>query len=719
MNYLLSLKDAAHDSPYAMGNKALSLARLTEHDFLVPDGYCLPVHVYKSFLDQTGLESFINMELRRKDFKKMRWEEVWDTSLRIRNHFLTRPWPEELRSNLIADLENGPCLWRFVAVRSSAPGEDSANFSFAGLHESRIMVSGVEAILNSIRIVWASLWSDGALLYRQELGLDPNESSMAILFQQMILGDFSGILFSQGPQDLNHMTIESVWGLNQSLVDGSLEPDRVQVNRHDGSLAIQNRVNHELALQLDGQNVSLMPLTKDKVGQSPLTPEYCNQLYELAKKVEDFFRCPVDVEWTVQNNKLFLLQARPITSKNLSDPEDERPWYLSLHRSLENLESLRFDIEHHVLPGMEKDALAMSRQTLTNLSDTQLVKEFHDRCQVLGKWLDAYKEKCIPMAHGIRLFGQFYNDYLRPSDPYEFLDLLRNEDLLAIRRNQDILTIVEELRHDRKLFERLKQGQPIPPESVVAKKISSFKEEFSGIQWVFQDGYDFLQWLMKLAEGPYDMLLMPKIAGCKRSFLEEIPNASQNLARQLLDLARSSYKLRDNDNIYLGKVRACVVSAANEIRKRLEKNHDEFLQKALEENNYKDGLFESRGKQHESTQPNMPVNAKARQLIGQPAGPGVNSGQARIIGKGADFKDFQRGEVLVCSAIEPNMTFVIPLASAIIEQRGGMLIHGAIIAREYGIPCVTGIDQATHLIKSGDKLTVDGYLGIVTVDCSD
>jgi pyruvate,water dikinase len=59
-----------------------------------------------------------------------------------------------------------------------------------------------------------------------------------------------------------------------------------------------------------------------------------------------------------------------------------------------------------------------------------------------------------------------------------------------------------------------------------------------------------------------------------------------------------------------------------------------------------------------------------------------------------------------------------PLAAAIIERRGGMLIHGAIIAREYGIPCVTGIPEATKVIKCGDQLTVDGYLGIVTIDRS-
>jgi phosphoenolpyruvate synthase/pyruvate phosphate dikinase len=61
------------------------------------------------------------------------------------------------------------------------------------------------------------------------------------------------------------------------------------------------------------------------------------------------------------------------------------------------------------------------------------------------------------------------------------------------------------------------------------------------------------------------------------------------------------------------------------------------------------------------------------------------------------------------------MTFVVPLASAVVERRGGMLIHGAIIAREYGLPCVTGVPDATSLIRTGDLVTVDGYLGIVTL----
>jgi len=80
-----------------------------------------------------------------------------------------------------------------------------------------------------------------------------------------------------------------------------------------------------------------------------------------------------------------------------------------------------------------------------------------------------------------------------------------------------------------------------------------------------------------------------------------------------------------------------------------------------------------------------------------------------------DLYSFQRGEVLVCDSLDPTMTFVAPLAAAIVERRGGMLVHGAIIAREYGLPCVTGVPDATIAIRTGDLLTVDGFLGVVVI----
>jgi pyruvate,water dikinase len=104
-----------------------------------------------------------------------------------------------------------------------------------------------------------------------------------------------------------------------------------------------------------------------------------------------------------------------------------------------------------------------------------------------------------------------------------------------------------------------------------------------------------------------------------------------------------------------------------------------------------------------------------RQLIGQPASPGVGSGLVRCIRGRDDLSKFRSGEVIVCDAIQPTMTHLVPLASAIVERRGGMLIHGAIIARELGIPCVNGVRDAAELLVDGDFVTVDGHLGIVAV----
>ena len=103
----------------------------------------------------------------------------------------------------------------------------------------------------------------------------------------------------------------------------------------------------------------------------------------------------------------------------------------------------------------------------------------------------------------------------------------------------------------------------------------------------------------------------------------------------------------------------------------------------------------------------------ARQLRGQPAGKGIARGCARVIKTSQDISALKSDEIIVCDSIDPTMTFCIPLVSAIVERRGGMLIHGAIIAREYGIPCVTGIPNATEFIKTGDDITVDGYYGLV------
>jgi phosphohistidine swiveling domain-containing protein len=198
-------------------------------------------------------------------------------------------------------------------------------------------------------------------------------------------------------------------------------------------------------------------------------------------------------------------------------------------------------------------------------------------------------------------------------------------------------------------------------------------------------------------------------------FLSHFEGEQKTFASEILDLGRASYQMRDDDNIYLGRVEKQVMEAMDEGRRRsinrVGSNSDAGETKELI-----NVLIEPLHtlKDRSSSEKNMELDGvKARQIVGQPAGTGIATGKARVILDASSLFDFKSGEILVCDAVEPNMTFVVPLCAGIVERRGGMLIHGAIIAREYGLPCVTGVPDATTLIRTGDPLTVDGYLGIV------
>ena len=163
-----------------VGGKALALSRLLKIGVQIPDTLCVTGDAYRAYVSQTGLRERISLELHRKEFSRMRWEEIWDCATRIRNLFLRVPIPSAIEADLKVSFES--CFsGKAVAVRSSALDEDGSTASFAGLHESFVNIRGIESILKHIRLVWASLWSDAALLYRQEIGLSVEKSAMAVL----------------------------------------------------------------------------------------------------------------------------------------------------------------------------------------------------------------------------------------------------------------------------------------------------------------------------------------------------------------------------------------------------------------------------------------------------------------------------------------------------------------------------------------------------------
>ncbi|MEJ2586677.1 MAG: PEP/pyruvate-binding domain-containing protein, partial [Deltaproteobacteria bacterium] len=435
MSLVFKLEDIQPEDRQRVGGKGFALAVLFAHGFQVPHAVCVSSVAYSRYLQTTGLGERIALELHRKNFEDMRWEELWDASLRIRNMFLNTPIPGALEKELAEAIEK-PFKDVSTVVRSTAPGEDSAGASFAGLHESYINIKGTPAILEHIRKVWASLWSDAALLYRQELGLDTDESTMAVVVQEIVLGDRSGVAFCRNPNDPTQAVVEGVYGLNQGMVDGTVAPDRWILDRASKEVISHTPAEREKTVVPTPTGVRLASLPARKAEAPPLNGHDVVEVLTMALGAEAVFGAPQDVEWTYQKKRLFTLQSRPITTTEDEEGYYSRSWYLSLRRSYENLQSLRERIEGELIPEMIKAGDRLGATDLTALSDDELGQEIRRRQEIFEKWERVYWEEFIPFAHGSRLFGQVYNDTVRPDDPYEFTELLGTGELVSMSRNR-------------------------------------------------------------------------------------------------------------------------------------------------------------------------------------------------------------------------------------------------------------------------------------------
>ena len=689
----------------------MNLSVLHEHGYTIPPGICLDTTAYHRFVAESRLSDSIAFELNRKSFVDMRWEEIWDAALRIRNLFLRTPYPVGLSGEIRRAIEVF-CGNKSMVIRSSSNAEDSMETSFAGLHESYVNIRGIDSILHHIKLVWASLWSDRALMYRKELGLDPFSSGMGVIIQELIHGEVSGVIFSRSPDDHDVAVVESVPGLNQGLVDGSIEPHRWLVRRDQ--VEIINR-NYPLSHQttIPSETGSGTRIVDDPgTGMPPLSDDAVTGITKTVIDIERLFGYPVDVEWTMTFTDTIFLQARPIT-RSEAESSDKRPWYRSLTRSFENLKHLRSIIETEIIPGMEQAAKELSLSDFNSMNNEQIASEIRRRIAVRTTWRDRYWQDCIPFAHGMRLFGHVYNDVIQPEDPYEFMELLRNQELISIRRNRLLWEMV-------RLKRRAQEGDQTRLGKLMYEFLDQFEAEMRAIATDAEEG-DLTTVLDGLLNEMATSRFTPGISpsqprkDLEKRFLAQFPE-DPDFAREILDLGRASYRWRDDDNHYLSRinheVQRAVASGLKQLGIPIEKAQDmsdDQVAELLLGNDF------TRIDDNQNGETDIQVGIIPRQLTGQPASPGMAKGTAHVIMSGSDLFSIHSGEILICDAIKPEMTFAVPLASAVVERRGGMLIHGAIIAREYGIPCITGVADVTEYIQTGDEIFVDAYVGTVTI----
>jgi pyruvate,water dikinase len=741
VRWVIPLAEAAECDERFIGGKAAKLAQLAQAGFRVPDGFLITTEAYESFVEGQKLARRIRMELGRKPFESMRWEEVWDTALRIRSAFLSTPIPPAVAA-AIASAAGELGADKPLAVRSSAPGEDSATRSFAGLHESVVGVTGEEALLDAVRVVWASLWSDAALLYRQELALDPAKSRMAIVVQEVVDEDRSGVAFGRDPRQssLDQAIIECVPGPCGDLVDGVVDPDRWILRRTSGEL------------------LSWRPGAREgeEEGGPILDAHDLSRLLKMLLKVESTFGWPADTEWTGREERFTLLQARPITTAG-EEAADTRSWYLTLRPGMRRLSELAGRVSGQLIPELETLGERFAAETLEGYDDEALASAIAERRQALDRWRQIYLDDFIPFAHGVRQLGIYYNDAVRPQDPYEFVGLLKGERMIASQRNQALASLAERVRGRPALADALRQAAAAVSRQGETRwqKILEAELGSEDVQEVVAEIESLLEGFLDVAYGSERLSDRPDLvfnnvlemasaedqpsgegaparepvtsaAVLEQRLLEAVGSTRQDEAGEMLAIGRLSWRLRDDDNLLVGRLESQLLRALNRAGERLlaegrldadiriRIDHGSVLEGALRDP--QGGKVELAPEPEREERPDVDESGQSpRQLVGQPAAPGLATGCVRVIRSTEDLGQFQAGEVLVCDAIQPTMTHLVPLACAIVERRGGMLIHGAIIARELGIPCANGIARATDLLQVGDVVTVDGYLGIVTV----
>ncbi|MFL6198858.1 MAG: PEP/pyruvate-binding domain-containing protein [Thermoanaerobaculia bacterium] len=235
----------------------------------------------------------------------------------------TRAFAEAITPELEEEVKRAHALRigedAYVAVRSSAVGEDAAGESFAGLHDSFLYVRGWDRLFDAIRRVWASAHNERALAYRRVKGLPLDGIAIAVVVQRMVDPHAAGVLFTANPNDGNvyEAVVSSLWGAGEGLVSVGLDADTFTVDKETLEIREQIAVKTERMVLNEAAGGGLLRTeVPSEMRDAPsLTPDQVKDLVNAGLDLERRFRRPQDIEFAVdRHGKLFQLQARPVTT---------------------------------------------------------------------------------------------------------------------------------------------------------------------------------------------------------------------------------------------------------------------------------------------------------------------------------------------------------------------------------------------------------------------
>jgi pyruvate,water dikinase len=330
--YVVSLDKLCMEDVGRVGGKNASLGEMLQNlaplGVAVPSGFATTADAYREFLAHDGLQDKINARLRDLDVDDV--NALQQTGREIRDWIMTIPYPEAMEKAIdeaYAGLEEEYGPETSYAVRSSATAEDLPDASFAGQQETFLNVSGLDNIKKQIREVFASLFNDRAIAYRDHQGFDHSEVALSAGVQKMVRSDIAsaGVAFSldteSGFRDVVFVT--GSYGLGEMVVQGAVNPDEFYVHKQtlaEGRPAVLRRTVGQKAIKMVYSGEAESPVkTIDVEGNDRLhfclSDQEVEALAEMVVTIEKHYQRPMDVEWAKDGNdgRIYIVQARPET----------------------------------------------------------------------------------------------------------------------------------------------------------------------------------------------------------------------------------------------------------------------------------------------------------------------------------------------------------------------------------------------------------------------
>ncbi|MBX3144862.1 MAG: phosphoenolpyruvate synthase, partial [Trueperaceae bacterium] len=343
MSYILPFEQVGMGDVGLVGGKNASIgeliANLRSAGVRVPSGFATTAEAYRDYLEHGGITKRLDELLRDVDpddvvLLAQRGREVRDLVLATPLHASLVDAVRAAYAEMAAATEGELT----VAVRSSATAEDLPEASFAGQQETFLNVRGVEAVLDKIHKVFASLFTDRAISYRVHQGFDHAEVALSAGVQRMVRSDLgaSGVAFTLDTESgfREAVFVTSIYGLGELIVQGAVNPDEFYLSkhglRHGFSTVLSRRLGSKaermVFAQEDGGGVLRLSVPDDERRRFSLTDSDLAELGRQAVAIEEHYGRPMDLEWAKDgvDGHIYIVQARPETVQSRSGRTLER-----------------------------------------------------------------------------------------------------------------------------------------------------------------------------------------------------------------------------------------------------------------------------------------------------------------------------------------------------------------------------------------------------------